>query len=455
MRIGGWLELTVFSGLLLLLVAATAAFGAADPFWKSLFTCLVFALGALAGVEYLISGRWSNRGLEVLIPIVVLIAFALAQTIPAPRSNGASLGISHRIWNAISSDPYETRVFALQLAGLALFAGLLFRYVTSVRRLNVLLHTIIGVALASALFALFRQTMQHQVGFLFLPYSADQGYGQFLNKNHFAFLMEMGLGLLLGLLASGGIRRQRLLLYLGISLPLWTALVLSGSRGGIMAMLAQLIATVLLFPQVVPPAAESSKADQLVRSRAARVFMIFTLVVMVAGGVFWVGSDKLVASLEASREEFSDTDETREGVKRAQVWRATMRMFEDNPIAGVGLGGYWAEIPRYHQASGVMTPQQAHNDYLEILSSGGFIGVAIVVWFGVLVWRKIRTNLAQPDRFLRAVCFAAVIAIIGVGVHSLVDFGLHRMANAMIFSALIVLATCNLTGSESRLKEDV
>ena len=78
-----------------------------------------------------------------------------------------------------------------------------------------------------------------------------------------------------------------------------------------------------------------------------------------------------------------------------------------------------------------------------------------MIWFGVLVWRKVRINLVQPDRFLRAACFAAVIAIIGVGVHSLVDFGLHRMANAMIFSALIVVATCNLTGSESRLKEDV
>jgi hypothetical protein len=32
----------------------------------------------------------------------------------------------------------------------------------------------------------------------------------------------------------------------------------------------------------------------------------------------------------------------------------------------------------------------------------------------------------------------------GVGVHSLVDFGLHDTANAFVFTALVVIATVNL-----------
>jgi hypothetical protein len=50
---------------------------------------------------------------------------------------------------------------------------------------------------------------------------------------------------------------------------------------------------------------------------------------------------------------------------------------------------------------------------------------------------------------------ASLIAGVGIGVHSLVDFGLHRMANALIFASLIVIATCNVNPAHSRPSEDV
>src|SRR2546425_10279412 len=77
---------------------------------------------------------------------------------------------------------------------------------------------------------------------------------------------------------------------------------------------------------------------------------------------------------------FTESTEAREGVTRVKIWRDTIKMFQANPIAGVGMGGYWTAIPSYHQAPGSMTPQQAHNDYLELVASGGILGLAIFVW---------------------------------------------------------------------------
>ncbi len=77
-------------------------------------------------------------------------------------------------------------------------------------------------------------------------------------------------------------------------------------------------------------------------------------------------------------------------------------MFSAHPIAGVGLGGYWAAIPTYHEASGLQTPQEAHNDYLELLASGGLIGLAIGSWFLFVVFRRIRDNLQSASPFRRA-----------------------------------------------------
>jgi O-antigen ligase len=116
-------------------------------------------------------------------------------------------------------------------------------------------------------------------------------------------------------------------------------------------------------------------------------------------------------------------------------------MFAAHPITGVGLGGYWIAITAYHDASGLMTPQEAHNDYLELLASGGLVGFAIGVWFVVMVVRAVRANLAINTGYTRALRLGAVLGIIGVAAHSLVDFGLHILVNAIVFLSLISIAT--------------
>ena len=119
-------------------------------------------------------------------------------------------------------------------------------------------------------------------------------------------------------------------------------------------------------------------------------------------------------------------------------------MFAAHPILGAGLGGYWIGITAYHDASGLMTPQEAHNDYLELLSSGGLIGLALGIWFAVAVVRKIRQNLSTDIGYKRAVRLGAVLGITGVAAHSLVDFGLHIMTNAVVFIVLIMIATSRI-----------
>ena len=72
-----------------------------------------------------------------------------------------------------------------------------------------MIHVIVGVAVATAIFGILRQTIQHNVGFGLPLIKPDQGYGQFINKNHFAFLMEMAFGLALGMIVGGGVKREQ------------------------------------------------------------------------------------------------------------------------------------------------------------------------------------------------------------------------------------------------------
>jgi O-antigen ligase len=130
-------------------------------------------------------------------------------------------------------------------------------------------------------------------------------------------------------------------------------------------------------------------------------------------------------------------------------------MFAAHPILGVGLGGYWIGITAYHDASGLMTPQEAHNDYLELLSSGGVIGLALGIWFVVTVIKKTRENFLDGSGYMRAVRFGAILGIAGVAAHSLVDFGLHIMTNAVVFLTLIMIVTtgCSHAAAQRRREE--
>jgi O-antigen ligase len=163
------------------------------------------------------------------------------------------------------------------------------------------------------------------------------------------------------------------------------------------------------------------------------------LLVIIVAGVFWLGGDQLATGVETATIEMAggDSSEMHEGARRRDIWRATWLMFKTHPIAGAGLGGFWAEVPVHHFASGVSTPQQAHNDYLELLASGGVLGTALFVWFAAVLIRQARQSVKTAEGFQRAVVLGAIISLVGIAVHSLVDFGLHVTINALGFVILL------------------
>ncbi|HWN11879.1 MAG TPA: O-antigen ligase family protein [Pyrinomonadaceae bacterium] len=430
----------IFVLLLGLIVFTAIPYGTAEPWWKAFFVCAVFSLCILWLIEGLLRQKWFNdlNGIRrIALPVLAFALFSFVQTIHFGN-------IANTNWNSISADPYQTRFFVFQFLALSLAGMLSWRYASTERRLRAVINVVIAVAVASAIFGILRQTMQHSIGFGLPIIGPDQGYGQFINRNHFAYLMEMGFGLALGLVVGGGVRRDQGLIYLAALLPLWTGLVLCNSRGGLIAMLAQITAAVLLFTTVTPlenAATASSRAARLLKSKTAQLALLVILVGGVIFGTLWMGGDQLAARLAATGNELpSARVESRDGVRRNEVWVSTWRMFAANPIVGVGMGAYWARVPEFHDASGAMTPQQAHNDYLELLASGGLIGLTIGVWFVLSLFRSTRENLRSPNRFRRAAAFGATMAIVGVAVHSLADFGLHLLINALVFTTLVVIA---------------
>lgn len=421
--------------------------------WGALFQCAVFALAALWAVEGLLGGKWLVREHRLLAPLVPLLVFVFLQSVPLGRYEVAGV----EVWRTLSADAYETRLAAFRFLTQILVAAMLLRYTSSRRRHGALICAVAGVGVASALFRLAGPAPPPEADVRALPYLLPQlAYSPF-NKNHFALLMEMCLGLLLGLAAYGGALRRdlRLFLCLPAAALLWTALVLSTSRGGIFAAAGQIVFLALLWGVVAPRRRRHNEEKAAVARRwyahPLIVRSVATTCLLVALGLaaVWIGGDILRQRMEILREEIgAQGPGNRDFPWRREIWRATWQMIKEHPLAGTGFGGYWLAIPRYFDASGVGLLEQAHNDYLELLASGGLIAVAAATLFGGLFIKRARECLRSGDPFRQAACRGALTGLCGVALHSFVDFGLHIPVNALVFTALVVIAAAHVCADE-------
>jgi O-antigen ligase len=109
-----------------------------------------------------------------------------------------------------------------------------------------------------------------------------------------------------------------------------------------------------------------------------------------------------------------------------------------DPVFGTGAGThvYYGRLfrrPRLQNAD----PIHAHNDYLEMLADTGVVGMALFVWMLVGVFRSgFSKVMDRDDEEGRLLTLAALTGIVGILIHSFIDFNLHIPANAALFFVL-------------------
>jgi O-antigen ligase len=444
MRLAKWLDHSLFWALLAVICLAVLPNSQWAKVTEAFGVSLIFLLGALRVVEGGLRGSWSVRDGQLLLPLLLLAAFAVAQTITPPAlffAKGEAL-------QPISADPYGTLRFVSYLLAYMIFGELLLRYTSNDRRLSLLVHTLIGVGVALALFALVAQIVQQGPDGFHIQLRRIEFYGHLGNRNHFSMLMAMPLGLCLGLIFSLKAGRQRQALYVLSAMVMWSALILTNSRGGILSMFAQQLFCLLFlsFTMPAPPAESNRRSDfvtQLHRLAGKWVFRIALIAIismLSVISVVWVGGDTLVDRVETAQTDLTtrlETGNEKEG--RFRIWRATWQLIKESPVAGSGFGGFRIAISRHFEASGHTVPHQAHNDYLDLIAAGGVIGVALIGWFFVLWMRRARSGLYAKNHLRRAASFGALAGLFAVAIHSAFDFGLQLTTNALIFTTLLAI----------------
>lgn len=251
----------------------------------------------------------------------------------------------------------------------------------------------------------------------------NDSFGPFVNRNHFAGFVELTLPVGLALVIFRGIRRELFPLLILLTIVPVSALILSGSRGGIIGFGFELCVLAVLA---------RIRHKEEVPKMAALGIIALAAVVLIA----WVGADKAIQRFSA----VSKLDLTFS--RRASMAGAAARIFFDHPIKGAGVGALAAVYPRYETSYDGLIVEHVHNDYLEGLAEAGIAGGICGLAFLWLLFRESRRSLTAPQGyFSRGLHAGAIAAVSGLLFHSFLDFNLHIPSNALLFLLQVFLAT--------------
>lgn len=420
--------------LCLAVVLSTLAFGTVHAWSLGLFQA-----GAGVVLALWMLDAWRTRTLRVSrnflqLPLLGLLAVGLLQLMPL---GGGDSGAAH----PLSLDPHATRVVVLQLAALSIYFAAALAFIDTPRRLRLMVRLVIIFGFALAMFGLMQHFVNPSTIFWVREPKQATPFGPYVNRHQFAGYMELTLALPLGLLFAGAIPRERAPLYAFAAALMCIAIVMTNSRGGMLSMVAEIVFLVLVSVRVGRKSRSGAEGEgekvSRVRALAWRAGLAFVMVVAVVFGALYFGGEDALSRLVGT---VNAADPT---TGRTHFWKGTVEIIKDHPFLGTGLGAFSAIYPRYDTGNGMYRLEQAHNDYLQILSDAGVVGGVLGLLFVAWLFRSALARMQSHDRFRRGVALGALAGCAGVLVHSFFDFTLHALANALMFLVLAALATLN------------
>ena len=393
-------------GICALVTFAVLAHGAVEPWSEAVLEIGAAVLLLLWAWEVSVGGEYKVVWNPLLWPLLGLWGVAALQ-----------------LAAGITVYPFQTRIELLKYTALL---ALFFLCAQSYRKLEhwhgfVWFLLILGFAVS--VFAI----LQHFTfnGKLYWVREIQFGgipFGPYVNRNHFAGLVELLIPPGLAILILRAERRDQLPLVALFTLFPIGALFLSASRGGIISFLGEigLLAFLILF-----------------RRREGRELAAAGLVVVLAiAFVSWLGIGRALERFASYK-----TLEVSEG-RRVEMLQGTWRIFLDHPIAGTGLGTLQKVFPLYETIYDGLIVNHSHNDYAEVLAEtgviGGLCGLAFLV---LLAWTGWKNIVAEKEVMNLAYHAGALVACFGLLIHATVDFNFHIPSNALVFLLQAALAT--------------
>jgi O-antigen ligase len=402
------------------------------------------AMGAVEAPEFIVI-----QGLTA----AVMLVWALRLWInPKPRLLCPPLGWAVLAFAVLAIGRYRTAdieyVARLEMIQVLMYAFLFFAIVNNLYRqesVPIVSFTLIFLAMGISCFAVYQfLTHSNRVWGYISPY-LGRASGTYISPNNFAGFLEILLPLATAYILVGRMKPIIRVLLGYTALVMLAGMAVTFSRGGWVAVTAALL--VLL--------------GTLTFHRNHRLPAFLLLVILAGGGTVFV-THYLSKTLSYIHRVETDLQDRPDNILdlRSGMWLAAEQMWQDHFWWGVGPAHYDYCFREYRPESVQMSPDRAHNDYLNLLADWGTVGGVIVfagmVTFGAglrKTWKYVRPSendfgRGRSNRF--AFFLGASAGLFALAAHSVVDFNLHIPANAILGVTLLALLSSNLRFATER-----
>jgi O-antigen ligase len=406
--------------------------------------CVLFAFSVVAhGVVEVWSESLLEIGSSILLICWGIVAYkdrSLAirwNPLYWPLLAFAGVGLFQLAFH-FTANPFRTRTELLRLAAYCIVFFLTAQVFRERADLSKLAWFLIFLGFSVGLLGIVQHfTSEYTIyWFRHLPQGGDP-FGPYINRNHFAGFVELVAPVGLGLLVFRGVRRDLVPMATLLTIIPVAALILSGSRGGIVSFAFEVGVLALL--------ARTRRAHEGPTAWAL-AFVALAALAMIA----WVGTGKAIERFSKTRA----SDVTL--IRRASMFRGAEHVFLNHPFKGVGLGAIVSVYPQYETGYDGLVVDHVHDDYIEALAETGLLGGICGFAFLWLLLREARKSFtAEQGHFSRALHAAAIAAVCGLLLHSFVDFNLHIPSNALLFLLQAYLATSPPLPSEAPIKRQM
>lgn len=435
-------------GLVGALALAVLSFGGTHPLYFAAIQLLVLCLGVLLLFS---SGGWTLAGgkLPIVVPLSLLLLVAF-QLLPMPDSvvgwfRGTSEFSQPQSQATLSISPYQTGTQFLHLLTyiLAFFLALVICQGSKAKRRFVV--ALLAIGLFEAFYGLVQYLTGWQQIFAYVKeFYTHEATGTYINRNHYAGLLAMLLPFAVALVfyhsgagedgrglsrESKAARRrpsqQKAIFWLSAGIVLFTALIFSRSRMGIISAMTSLLVVFALMA--------ASALGRRGGTALAAGFILLGLLLAI-----WIGPGPVLERFGHLEQEWAPS-----GANRLGIWRDTSELIKRSPVFGSGLGTF---TTAYTQAQTVYLTRfvnAAHNDYLEFTVDLGLLGALLLFGSFFYVLRQsirsfgIQDSCSRFDRAINLGCAGAIVALL---LHSLTDFNLQIPANSLVFASILGLA---------------
>lgn len=331
----------------------------------------------------------------------------------------------------LSFFPFATRIeFFKWLTLIGLFFFLLY-WNHSNRDLIRLVAIIMLVGVAESLYGMFEFFSGHKyILHLNMEAKIASVTGTFINRNYFAGYLLMVIPLTVGFLFSreavriGRFRgwRERLVsldgktLIIGFCVMVMIlGLLFSASRMGISSLLLSFTLLSLLFRS-------PSKEQKFARTS----ILILGLAILWAA---WIGLDFVISRFLTSSEDFKG---------RWVFWANTFQILKDFPIFGSGLGTFTWVFPMYRSFHFVGIATHAENDFLQLASEVGLVGIGLLlILFLIFFYKAISgIRLLSHRESTKYIGIGGLVGILALMFHSIVERNIQVPSNSFLYVIL-------------------